>query len=316
MKIVHVAVAVIQRGNDILIAHRPEHVHQGGLWEFPGGKVESGETVQQALQRELYEELGIELDLHRGVQPLLRIRHDYADKSVLLDVWRVTQFKGDAKGVEGQPLRWVDKRSLANYKFPDANKAIISAINLPPKYLITGGFDSVEECCTRLQAAITEHEIEIVQFRCHNMRLEDLIGYIALGRSLAKLCRQHKVAFLLNAPPDFLSHINADGVHLTSSEARLHKSRPIDLNKILGISCHNEEELILAKRLNPDYVILSPVKKTETHVNAVPLGWPTFQKLTDSTPFPVFALGGMTTADMDDALSMGAQGIAAIREWW
>ena len=316
MKIVHVAVAVIERDDEILIAHRPEHVHQGGLWEFPGGKVESGEMVQQALKRELHEELGIDIDLQNGIRPLLRIRHDYADKSVLLDVWKVTGFSGKASGMEGQPVKWVGKHLLTNYDFPEANKPIISAINLPQKYLVTGVFDSAKDCYARLQSAITEHGVEIVQFRCHKMRLEDSSAYIDSANSLAKLCHQHKVIFLLNSAPSLLSHVEADGVHLTFTEALLHKSRPIPLNKILGISCHNEEELIWAKGLNPDYVILSPVKETKTHVDAVPLGWSIFQKLADSAPFPVFALGGMTLSDMDEALSMGAQGIAAIREWW
>ena len=316
MKVVHVAVAVIERGNDILIAHRPGHVHQGGLWEFPGGKVESGETVQQALKRELNEELGIDIDLNNGIQPLLRIRHNYSDKSVLLDVWKVTSFSGKAKGMEGQPVKWVGKHLLTGYSFPEANKPIISAINLPQKYLITGGFDSADDCLARLRSAIIEHRVEIVQFRSHDLRLKDSSEYIDLASSLITLCHQHKVLFLLNSAPSLLSHVKADGVHLTFAEAMSHKSRPVPSGKILGISCHNEEELIWAKGLNPDYVILSPIKETKTHVGAVPLGWPAFQKLADLAPCPVFALGGMESGDMSNALSMGAQGIAAIREWW
>lgn len=322
MEIVHVAVAVIEResesesGNDILIARRPDHVHQGGLWEFPGGKVEPYETVQQALKRELNEELGIDIDLQNGVQPLLRIRHDYTDKSVLLDVWKVTKFSGKAKGLEGQPVKWVGKCLLTEYDFPEANKPIISAINLPQKYLITGDFDSAEECVARLKVAINEHAVKIVQFRCHQLRLKDSSTFVSLARSLAKVCHQHNIVFLLNSAPSLLQQVDADGIHLTFTEAMRFTSRPLASSKILGISCHNETELMCAKGLNPDYVILSPVKKTMTHVDAVPLGWKTFQRLTDSVPFPVFALGGMASNDMAEALSMGAQGIAAIREWW
>ena len=316
MQLVHVAVAVIQKGNEILIAHRPEHVHLGGLWEFPGGKVESGETVQQALKRELCEELGIDIDLQNGTQPLLRIRHNYSDRAVLLDVWRVTKFNGEPKGLEGQPVKWVSKNSLTDYDFPEGNKPIISAVNLPQKYLITGDFESSEDCLARLNAAITEYGVEIVQFRNHDLRLKDSSAYIDLANSLVKLCRQHNVLILLNSEPSLLSHVDADGVHLTFTEALLHQSRPIPPHKILGISCHNEDELIWAKGLNPDYVILSPVKETLTHVDAPPLGWSTFQELADIAPFPVFALGGMALSDMSEAQLMGAQGIAAIREWW
>jgi 8-oxo-dGTP diphosphatase len=123
---VHVAVGVISDGqNKILLARRPAHVHQGGLWEFPGGKVEAGETVQQALCRELLEELAIEV---QQCQPLLTVVHDYADKSVLLDVWWVSQFSGIPLGREGQPLCWVAGVELRGLEFPKANQAIIAAV--------------------------------------------------------------------------------------------------------------------------------------------------------------------------------------------
>jgi len=125
-KRVHVAVAVIINGNGhILIAKRPDHVHQGGLWEFPGGKVEVGESLKAALERELFEELGIAL---LACQPLLEIHHDYFDKQVLLDVWTVTGFSGEAYGREQQAVRWVAPGSLFEYEFPEANQPIIQAL--------------------------------------------------------------------------------------------------------------------------------------------------------------------------------------------
>ena len=125
-KHVHVAVAVIRDGNgQILISKRPDHVHQGGLWEFPGGKVEGGETLEQALARELFEELGITLN---ACQPLLEIRHDYPDKSVFLDVWLVTDFAGAPYGREDQPVCWVTPETLVEYQFPEANQPIIEAL--------------------------------------------------------------------------------------------------------------------------------------------------------------------------------------------
>jgi len=125
-KRVHVAVAVIINGDGhILIAKRSEHVHQGGLWEFPGGKVEAGENLEAALARELFEELGIKL---LTCQPLLEIHHDYPDKLVFLDVWSVTDFSGDAYGREQQAVRWVAPESLCEYDFPEANQPILSAL--------------------------------------------------------------------------------------------------------------------------------------------------------------------------------------------
>ena len=126
MEPVHVAVGVIvDDGSRILITRRAVESHQGGLWEFPGGKVESGESVQDALARELHEELGIEIG---PATPLLELRHNYSDKAVLLDVWVVRHFSGCARGREGQPLAWVVPSEFDSYDFPAANEPIIAAV--------------------------------------------------------------------------------------------------------------------------------------------------------------------------------------------
>jgi len=126
MKRVHVAAGVIRDdAGNILIAKRPDHLHQGGLWEFPGGKVDAGETVERALARELLEELGITPTV---ISPLLEVRHDYPDKSVLLDVWNVTGFDGQPHGREGQAIEWVLQERLQDYEFPQANRPIIDRI--------------------------------------------------------------------------------------------------------------------------------------------------------------------------------------------
>ncbi|WP_323845049.1 8-oxo-dGTP diphosphatase MutT [Microbulbifer magnicolonia] len=125
-KVIHVAVGVVQRADGkILIARRPDHLHMGGRWEFPGGKVEEGETVQQALTRELREEVAIEV---KDLKPLTEIRHEDPEKTVLLDTWWVTDFEGEAEGQEGQQTAWVEIADLTRYHFPDANQPIIAAI--------------------------------------------------------------------------------------------------------------------------------------------------------------------------------------------
>jgi len=125
MPVVHVAVGVIRNSSgEILLGKRHADSHQGGLWEFPGGKVEAEESVQQALLRELREELGIEIS---PATPLLEVRHDYGDKQVLLDVWLVDGFSGVASGLEGQALRWVPVTALSEYAFPAANAPIVEA---------------------------------------------------------------------------------------------------------------------------------------------------------------------------------------------
>lgn len=124
--VIHVAVGVLRDdGGRVLISRRASGVHQGGLWEFPGGKVESGETVTDALARELSEELGISV---RSSAPLLEVRHDYGDKQVMLDVHEVTGWSGEPRGLEGQPLAWASLASLDTYAFPAANAPIVAVL--------------------------------------------------------------------------------------------------------------------------------------------------------------------------------------------
>ena len=125
IEIVHVAVGVIKKNNAIFICKRADEQHQGGLWEFPGGKVEAGESVFVALKRELIEEVG--LTIHSSSQ-LMVIEHDYGDKYVKLDVHVVSNFSGEAHGAEGQPSEWVAISELENYDFPEANAEIIEKI--------------------------------------------------------------------------------------------------------------------------------------------------------------------------------------------
>lgn len=130
--VVHVAVAVlVDPEGRVLIARRATTSHQGGLWEFPGGKVEAHETVIDALDRELTEELGVSV---QSSSPLMQVDHEYPDKAVLLDVHRVTEWTGEPRGCEGQPLAWVLPSKLDEFQFPEANEAIVSRLR-------SGSFD-------------------------------------------------------------------------------------------------------------------------------------------------------------------------------
>lgn len=128
-RLIHVAAGVILNDRDqVLLALRPVHKHQGGLWEFPGGKVEAGESVASALARELEEELNL---IVVDASPFLVIEHDYGDKHVRLDVWKVTRHTGNPQGREGQAIAWVDRAALQDYRFPAANMAIVDALSKP-----------------------------------------------------------------------------------------------------------------------------------------------------------------------------------------
>ena len=123
IRVIHVVVGIlIDAVGAILLTRRPHHVPQGGLWEFPGGKVEAAETVERALARELREELCITV---QAAESLLQIHHAYPDRNVLLDVWRVTAYHGEPRSQEGQPLAWVLPARLADFAFPAADTSII-----------------------------------------------------------------------------------------------------------------------------------------------------------------------------------------------
>ncbi|MCF6337345.1 MAG: Nudix family hydrolase [Gammaproteobacteria bacterium] len=316
--VLHVAVAAIfdERGR-VLIARRPTHVHQGGLWEFPGGKVEPGETVREALARELREELGLDVQQAR---PLIRIRHDYPDKSVLLDVWRVDNFGSETlsvalsiakKGREGQPLLWVQPHELSDYDFPAANIPIVTAIQLPDYYLVTPNPDDDSPVfLTQLETRLRDG-IRLVQLRAKTLSETD---YLALAKQCQGLCEQHDAALMLNADPGLVAEVGAAGVHLDSGRLESLSERP-DV-KWVSASCHSPEQLLQAEKLGADFVMLSPVAATASHPDIVPLGWEQFQVLADLAHCPVYALGGMTPADLQQAFAHGAQGVAAIRALW
>lgn len=309
--LLHVAVAVIQdhRGR-VLLSQRPEHVHQGGLWEFPGGKIESGETLSQALKRELREELNIEVTTHK---PLIRITHHYSDKSVVLDVHRVTGFNGTPEGLEGQPLSWVSVAKIGDYPLPAADRPIVTALKLPPTYLITGADPTSPELfIQRLEKALQRGE-RLIQLRATDLAE---LEYRQLASTALERCREWGAQLLLNAEPEWADELGADGVHLNGRRLSSFQKRPLTKSLLVSASCHNSEELNKAEMLGLDFVVLSPVLPTSSHPDAKPLGWEKFRELVESCSLPVYALGGMSRDRATEAVANGGQGVAAIRGLW
>ena len=311
MKRIHVAAAVI-RGNDgrILIAKRPEHVHQGGLWEFPGGKVEPGESVRAALERELSEELQIRVTQAR---PLLQVNHDYPDKQVLLDVWEVGAFKGQPHGAEGQSLAWVAPRQLVDYPFPAANQPIVAAARLPSQYLITPDGLSHHELLSGLRQALTSG-VRLVQLRAPNMYSPE---YRDLALDAQGLCAG-KAQLMLKGPLEWLGDFPAAGWHLTAEQLRQYApaGRPFPKERWLAASCHCAQELALAQQMGVDFVTLSPVQNTLSHPEAMALGWDKAAALLRDFNQPAYLLGGVGPDNLSRAWDCGAQGVAGIRAWW
>jgi len=306
--VLDVAVGVIfNEFGQILIAQRPDHLHQGGLWEFPGGKLEWGETVRQALDRELREELDIEV---KSASPLMTLRHDYPDRCVRLHVWRVERFSGTPQGLLGQPITWVSRSDLPGYQFPAANGPIITAARLPDRYAIVDGRG---EDGRNFMARIEElagRGIEMIRLRASGLRSQD---YIPLAHRAANFCQERGIALLLNGSAALSEATGAAGLHLRSDELMRLSRRPMGADHWVAASCHDAAQLQHASDIGVDFVVLGPVLPTDTHPGTRTLGWLEFARLVDSALLPVFALGGLSEAHLDEAKQAGAQGISAIR---
>lgn len=308
--VVHVAVGVIQNVNgDILIAKRPDHVHQGGLWEFPGGKVDLNESVEAALQRELNEELNIQVT---DAAPLITIPHDYEDKHVYLDVYLVTGFDGSPHGKEGQEIKWVPLINLKQYSFPEANKPVLKALMLPDKYLITGKFNDFTDCEEKVTAAI-ERGIRLIQLREKGLTDDE---YLNLAKRLEKVTSGTGTKLILNTSIELFNQTHADGIHFTGKRLAECQTRPVPGDKLFSVSTHAIEELKHAVNIGADFAMLSPVLPTNSHPGEPALGWDTFKEIVSQIKIPVYALGGMNASDVDRARLHGAQGIAAITALW
>ncbi len=309
--VLHVAAAAIVNGQgDVLLALRPPNKHLGGYWEFPGGKVESNEDVEAALKRELHEELGITI---RNARPLIRVRHDYPERSVLLDVWRIDAFTGEPFGREGQQVVWVAPGELHNWRLPLADKPIVTALQLPDRYLITPEpHGALSAFLSNLERVVKEG-VRLVQLRAKNLDEE---AYRSLASPTLSLCRAIGARVLLNAPVDLVTSLDADGVHLTSRRLMSLSHRPLGDAYWVAASCHTPDEVRHACKIGVDFIVASPVLATLSHPDAPPLHWQGFRDLTELATVPVYALGGMDVVHMDDAVSNGGQGVAGIRSLW
>lgn len=304
----HVAVGVVQnQTGQVLIALRPEHTHLGGLWEFPGGKLETGEGVQDALRRELHEELAIDAIPHR---PLIKVRHRYPDRRVLLDVWRVNCFNGIPIGMQGQTVCWVEPEHLPDYAFPAANHPIVTAVRLPAHYAILD-YDGDGTLLMKRLHQLLDAGIRLMQFRAKGLNTHQ---YNTWAEPVIRLSQARGAKMLLNTDVDNPAIRTANGLHLSASRLMSLSKRPaLPDSAWLGASCHNMKELCQAQRIGVDFALLSPVLPTPSHPGQAGMGWEAFAQAVDSVNLPVYALGGLSPSDTETAWHHGGHGVAGIR---
>jgi len=301
----HVAVGVISNiEGKLLISRRGDALVWGGLWEFPGGKLEAGETPRQALDRELYEEIGITVI---SAEPLITLKYQYPDVTVKLYAFSVGQFAGKVCSTLGQVCRWVAPAELGQYPFLAANKAVICAAQLPAWYAILddAGQTRLMDNLDHLLAS----GIMLIQARLKQSSPEAVERFLA---NAYPLCQQQGVRLLVNSAVAWTRRNNADGIHLTSQDLLACQHRP-ENHQWVAASCHNLPELLHAQKIGVDFAVLSPVKTTLSHPGATPIGWQSFAQLVEAVNLPVYGLGGLDTDQLAKVRLLGGQGIAAIR---
>ena len=308
MSVVQVAAAVIERGGEVLLAQRPPGKVYAGYWEFPGGKLEPGESPRDALDRELHEELGLRV---RDASPWLTQRFVYPHAHVELHFFRVRAFDGEPTGHDGQAFAWQDPRAIHVAPLLPANARVLAALTLPRIYGITCASDLGEDAFLQRMERAFARGLRLVQVREKSW---DAPRRRAFAARVVALSRAAGARVLVNADEGDARASGADGVHWTSERLASAASRPRDL--LVAASCHTHADVMRASELDLDFAVLGPVLATPTHADAAPLGFDGFASTVTGTGIPVFALGGLTLADLDTAVAHGAHGVAMRRHAW
>jgi len=301
-------VAAIIRGEDgrICLSKRPDNKHQGGRWEFPGGKVEQGEALSEALARELEEELGM---TGATSSAFMTIAHQYDDLHVTLHFRDVRAWQGEPEGREGQRVQWFLPDELSGLRFPAANQPVVNAIRLPEQLVIAPEAISFRELLSGIDRLDAEQQ---------GLYLRQWSDHAEVAEIVAQ-CQQRGVKVWLRAmDAQSLTIAAALGVfalHFPGRALAQLNERPA-FDGIISAAVHDQAALVRAEDLGLDMALVSPVLPTPTHPDSPALGWPQAESLMKGAPLACYALGGVTPEDLVNARDHGAVGIAGIRAFW
>lgn len=308
---------IVQPDGRILLGQRPADKPWSGWWELPGGKIEPGESVLEALARELKEELDIEVT---ESAPWVTYVHEYPKNIVRLAFCKVTGWRGEPHGVEDQALAWVDPAAdLEVGPVLPATEPPLRWLTLPDRYFISqiGSADGLAPWLQRLDAALAQG-VRLVQFRepewearargnaAEHARLE------AAFHEVRDRCRAAGARCLVNAVHRESWWSQADGVHLRAADLELRRAVP-PMPALVAASVHSESERAAAADMKVDFMVMGHVLDTPSHPGTPALGWACFAELAQGAGCPVYAVGGQNAATLRTAQSHGAHGVAFIR---
>jgi len=309
-RLIHVVAGVLRDAEGrVLLARRAPDKHLGGTWEFPGGKREPGESGTQALKRELAEELGISAGT---IRPWLSLTHAYPELTVRLWLHLVEDWRGELHGREGQALDWVAPEAMRELPMPAADRPIVRALTLDPRYAITpdpaevGGQGAVLDWARGALAG----GVRLFQLHAPSLAAGD---YDALGRDFGSLVRAHGGRWLATVEPDRAEAMAADGLHLDAQRLAGMRKRPLGEDRLLAVACRDAAGLAQAGAVDADFVTLAPVRVASGASGSGPLGWRGFAALCACSPRPVYALGGIAADDLGRSRSHGGFGVAGTR---
>lgn len=307
----HIKVAVgllIDSNKKIFLAQRPKSRSWSGWWEFPGGKLEKNESPEEALTRELKEEVGINIvNFERWVTR----NYTHEDQNVTLYFFKVTKWNGELTPKENQKLLWINPCEVNKATILPANVFILNALSLPTQYGITNISEVPKEIFLTQLLKQLKQGLKMIQIREKNLSLEELKK---VTLEIIKICRPFSAKVILNSYIELANDINVDGIHLNSIE--LKKFTKKTKNIIVSASCHSEVDVKIAQDKGIDFVVLSPVNKTISHPRIPPIGWSKFLEISNKFDIPIYALGGMKKNHVNIALDSGAIGIASQRDIW
>ncbi len=292
----------------VLLAQRKPGDALAGLWEFPGGKREAGESAESALLRELREELGVSA---LESSPLIRVPWHYPDKALRLDVYTIDRWQGTPQAREGQALRWSPLAELTRAGMPAADWPAVRALRLPPRLLITPDSGDLRALADAAQRALSGPRC-LLRLRLPQRSPAESR---ALAAQLLLRAQARHGDIVLGGDIDGALQLGC-GLQLHARQLATLGARPLPESQWCGASCHDAQDLARAASLDCDFAVLGPVLPTPSHPGAPALGWPRFAALCATAALPVYALGGLSPADHERACALGAQGVAGIRGFW